>query len=188
MKRPNTLSYRSTEAFIFTSPILARALHEDWDTLTCRRVNDRISICKQTGWLLTVHFPDKLRTEVVNVPLSYNCSYVLQSRLDKSNVVPLHAMGALWVRGGIATCHCFLASALEGGEWSASRPGLALPPEKEPPVPIVQEVGNLGSETACYGWRFYMSLPDSCWETAETCHELFPSSQFVIHKFPAIPY
>jgi hypothetical protein len=27
------------------------------------------------------------------------------------------------------------------GEWSASRPGRALPPEKGPPVPIVQEAG-----------------------------------------------
>jgi hypothetical protein len=26
-------------------------------------------------------------------------------------------------------------------EWSASRPGRALPPEKRPPVPIVQEAG-----------------------------------------------
>jgi hypothetical protein len=33
--------------------------------------------------------------------------------------------------------YCFLTSALEGGEWSASRPGRALPPGKEPPVPIV---------------------------------------------------
>jgi hypothetical protein len=36
------------------------------------------------------------------------------------------------VTGGIA---------LEGGEWSASRPGSALPPGKEPPVPTVQEAG-----------------------------------------------
>jgi hypothetical protein len=34
-----------------------------------------------------------------------------------------------------------LTSALERGEWSASRPGRALPPGKEPPVPIVQEAG-----------------------------------------------
>jgi hypothetical protein len=27
------------------------------------------------------------------------------------------------------------------GEWSASRPGRALPPGKEPPVPIGQEAG-----------------------------------------------
>jgi hypothetical protein len=32
-------------------------------------------------------------------------------------------------------------SALEGGERSAPRPGRALPPGKEPPVPIVQEAG-----------------------------------------------
>jgi len=31
--------------------------------------------------------------------------------------------------------------ALDGGEWSASRPGRALPPGKGPPVPIVQEAG-----------------------------------------------
>jgi hypothetical protein len=32
-------------------------------------------------------------------------------------------------------------SALHGGEWSASRPGRALPPVKGPPVRIVQEAG-----------------------------------------------
>jgi hypothetical protein len=32
-----------------------------------------------------------------------------------------------------------LTSALDGGWWSASRPGRALPPGKELPVPIVQE-------------------------------------------------
>jgi hypothetical protein len=34
-----------------------------------------------------------------------------------------------------------LTSALDGGEWSASHPGHALPPGKEPPVPIGQEAG-----------------------------------------------
>jgi hypothetical protein len=37
--------------------------------------------------------------------------------------------------------YSFLTSALEGGEWSASRPVRALPLGKEPPVPIVQEAG-----------------------------------------------
>jgi hypothetical protein len=32
-------------------------------------------------------------------------------------------------------------SALHGGEWSASRPGRALPPGKGPPVSIGQEAG-----------------------------------------------
>jgi hypothetical protein len=33
--------------------------------------------------------------------------------------------------------HYSLTSAQEGGEWSASRPGRAIPPGKEPPVPTV---------------------------------------------------
>jgi hypothetical protein len=37
--------------------------------------------------------------------------------------------------------YSFSTSALDGGEWSASRPGRALAPEKGPPVPIVQEAG-----------------------------------------------
>jgi hypothetical protein len=37
--------------------------------------------------------------------------------------------------------YSFLTSALDGGEWSASRPGRALPPGKGPPVPTVQEAG-----------------------------------------------
>jgi hypothetical protein len=34
-----------------------------------------------------------------------------------------------------------VTSALDGGEWSASRPGRTLPPGKGTPVPIVQEAG-----------------------------------------------
>jgi hypothetical protein len=37
--------------------------------------------------------------------------------------------------------YSLLTSALQGAEWSASLPGRALPPDKEPPVPIVQEAG-----------------------------------------------
>jgi hypothetical protein len=51
----------------------------------------------------------------------------------KSKAVQLHAMEAHGGRGGIAPTH---TSALDGGEWSALRPGRALPPRKEPPVPI----------------------------------------------------
>jgi hypothetical protein len=35
--------------------------------------------------------------------------------------------------------YSFTTSALDGGEWSASRPGRTLPLERGPPVPIVQE-------------------------------------------------
>jgi hypothetical protein len=34
-----------------------------------------------------------------------------------------------------------MTSALDGGEWSVSRPGRALPAGKVPTVPIVQEAG-----------------------------------------------
>jgi hypothetical protein len=37
--------------------------------------------------------------------------------------------------------YSFTTSALDGGDWSASRLGRALSPEKGPPVPIVQEAG-----------------------------------------------
>jgi hypothetical protein len=37
--------------------------------------------------------------------------------------------------------YSFSAMALDGSEWSASRPGSALPPGKGPSVPIVQEAG-----------------------------------------------
>jgi hypothetical protein len=37
--------------------------------------------------------------------------------------------------------YSFTTLALDGGEWSASRPGRTLPPGKGPSVPIVQEAG-----------------------------------------------
>jgi hypothetical protein len=37
--------------------------------------------------------------------------------------------------------YSFSTSVLDGGGWSASRPGRALAPGKGPPVPIVQEAG-----------------------------------------------
>jgi hypothetical protein len=37
--------------------------------------------------------------------------------------------------------YSFSTSALNGVEWSASRPGRALAPGKGPPVPTVQEAG-----------------------------------------------
>jgi hypothetical protein len=50
-------------------------------------------------------------------------------------------MQALRGRGNIYPTHSCLTSALDGGEWSASRPGSALPPGKGTPVPIGLETG-----------------------------------------------
>jgi hypothetical protein len=57
----------------------------------------------------------------------------------KSGPVTRHG-GALGERR-YSSSYSFWISALERGEWSASRPGCTLPPEKEPPVPTVQEAG-----------------------------------------------
>jgi len=59
----------------------------------------------------------------------------------KSKAVPLHAMEALGGGERRYSSYSFSTSALDGGEWSASRPGHALPPGKGPQVPIVQEAG-----------------------------------------------
>jgi hypothetical protein len=55
----------------------------------------------------------------------------------KCIMVPLRSIEA-HLRDRRYSSYSFLTSALEGGEWSASRPGRALPPDKEPPVPTVQ--------------------------------------------------
>jgi hypothetical protein len=54
---------------------------------------------------------------------------------SKSKVVPLCSIEALL--GERRYSSYSLTSTLDGGEWSASQPGRALPPEKEPPVPVV---------------------------------------------------
>jgi hypothetical protein len=50
-------------------------------------------------------------------------------------------MQALRGRGNIYPTHSCFTSALYGGEWSASRPGTALPPGKGPQVPTGLETG-----------------------------------------------
>jgi hypothetical protein len=55
---------------------------------------------------------------------------------SKSKAVPLHAMEALGGGERRYSSYSFTTSALDGGEWSASRPGRALPSRKGPPVPI----------------------------------------------------
>jgi hypothetical protein len=64
------------------------------------------------------------------------------SQIRRCNVAYLQCGGPDTRHGGAwgdrrYSSYSFLTSALEGGEWSASRPGRALPPEKEPPVPTV---------------------------------------------------
>jgi hypothetical protein len=53
---------------------------------------------------------------------------------------PITRHGGAWGEKRYSS-YSFTTSALDGGEWSVSRPGCALRPEKGPPVPIVQEAG-----------------------------------------------
>jgi hypothetical protein len=53
---------------------------------------------------------------------------------------PLYAMTGV-LQGEEVQPRLVLTSALEGGEWSASRPGRILPAGKETPVPTLQEAG-----------------------------------------------
>jgi hypothetical protein len=64
---------------------------------------------------------------------------VMVPTCKKGKAVPLHNGGAWGERR--YSSYSFTTSALDGGEWSASRPGRALPPGKGPPVPIVQAAG-----------------------------------------------
>jgi hypothetical protein len=66
-----------------------------------------------------------------------NLSRLLKHRKikGKGKVVPLRSIEA-HLGDRRYSSYSFLASALEGGEWSASRPGRPLPP-----VPTVQEAG-----------------------------------------------
>jgi hypothetical protein len=75
----------------------------------------------------------------VTSTLSSHYDMQLISRVVKAKAVPPHATKALG--GEEVSSYSFSTSALDEGEWSASRPGRASAPGKGPPVPIVQETG-----------------------------------------------
>jgi hypothetical protein len=67
-------------------------------------------------------------------------AHLQYSKGKKGKVVPLRSIEA-HLGDRRYSSYSFLTSELEGGEWSASRPGRALPPGKEPPVPTLHEAG-----------------------------------------------
>jgi hypothetical protein len=60
----------------------------------------------------------------------------------EAKVIPLQAMEEHEARGVIANSYTFFTSALDGGEWSVSRPGRALPPGKGPRYPLYRRLGR----------------------------------------------
>jgi hypothetical protein len=59
---------------------------------------------------------------------------------EGSKSCPTTRHGGAWGERRYSS-YSFSTSALDGGQWSASRPGRALAPGKGPPVAIVQEAG-----------------------------------------------
>jgi hypothetical protein len=70
--------------------------------------------------------------------LSYPAHWGLLQSKKKSSPSTRH--GGAWGERRYSS-YSFMNSALDGGEWSASRPGRSLPPGKGPPLPIVKEAG-----------------------------------------------
>jgi hypothetical protein len=90
----------------------------------------------------------KLTTDLVTLAVEYpvapsdphrkHCACTHVSNTEKSSPSTRH--GGAWGERRYSS-YSFTTSALDRGEWSASRPGRSLPPVKGPPVPIVQEAG-----------------------------------------------
>jgi hypothetical protein len=76
------------------------------------------------------------------LPTYFYTRLVVRTRRVSASIVK-QSRYTLWRRLGEEeySSYSFTTSALDGGEWSASRPSRALPPENRPPVPIVQEAG-----------------------------------------------
>jgi hypothetical protein len=84
-----------------------------------------------------------------------------------AKAVTLHATKTFGEERRYSSCS-FSTSALNGGEWSVSRPGSALAPGKAPPVSIVQEAGwapepvwteRLEEKSSCLCWRSNLDRP-----------------------------
>jgi hypothetical protein len=91
--------------------------------------------------ILSVTAPRGVRQSWPSSTLSHPVSLVtgfILAGLDVkvSRYTPWRRLG-----GEEYSSYSFTTSALDGGEWSASRPGRDLPPGKGPPLPIVQEAG-----------------------------------------------
>jgi hypothetical protein len=68
---------------------------------------------------------------LVEYILITNLRHLIKKKVKLSRLTPWRHMGERRY-----SSYSYLTSALNGGEWSASRPSHALPPEKGPPVPI----------------------------------------------------
>jgi hypothetical protein len=65
--------------------------------------------------------------------------------------VPEHTYGS--AGGDRMSSYSFTTSALDGDEWSGSRPGRPLPPGKDPRYPLDRRLGGSQSQSGHKGYR-----------------------------------
>jgi hypothetical protein len=75
------------------------------------------------------------------------CSAVKELQIKSS---PATRHGGAWAERRYSS-YSFLTSALDGGEWSGSRPGLALPRGKDPRYPLDRRLGGPQSRSGHRG-------------------------------------
>jgi hypothetical protein len=81
------------------------------------------------------------------------CSDRFEGNVKKTSIVKLSHYSSYRRQGGEEySSYSFLTSTLYGGEWSVSRPGRALPPEKDLLCPLDRRPGGLQSWS---GYRSY---------------------------------
>jgi hypothetical protein len=123
----------------------------------CMKTNEQVIIYVNSTFQISgLQITFVILESAIKIPRRSPCCFVLLHCKLYSTFFCLHELGILMpckgsdpaTRHGSAwgerrySSYSFLTSALDGGGWSASRPGRALPPGKGPPVPIVgQEAG-----------------------------------------------
>jgi hypothetical protein len=85
-----------------------------------------------------------------------SCYLKIKKKAKQSHYMP---WWHLWERR--YSSNSFLTSALDGGEWSASLPGHALPWGKDPRHPFYRSLGGPQSRSGHRGYRekFFADLP-----------------------------
>jgi hypothetical protein len=86
--------------------------------------------------LYSAKFHESRPCSLTSKCLPASVRHIQTAKVKQSRYTPWWRLG-----GEEYSSYSFLTSALDGGEWSASRPGRALHPGKGPPVRIVQEAG-----------------------------------------------
>jgi hypothetical protein len=100
-------------------------------------------------WLERMRKPTKNLSQYYST-VNYSSDHPIRSYVLKTKIDPATRHGGAW---GERRCssYSFLTSALDEGEWSASRPCRALPPGKGPRYPLYRRLGGPQSRSGRRG-------------------------------------